>query len=78
MNADHNPPPMPVAVDVALTVREDGTREGLPVVVLSMTDVIGDTRVVHLNAQVTLSLLADLAAAYRQLTQQPQETPWTR
>lgn len=65
--AGRREPPMPAKVGVSLTVREDGSRDGLPVVVLTMADVAGDARTVHLSQQVAMELVGDLAVAYRQL-----------
>lgn len=69
---------MPVRIDVLLAVREDGSQEGLPVAVLRMVDVLGESRDVHVSEEVLLTLVGDGAVALRQLrrgqTQMP--PPW--
>jgi hypothetical protein len=60
-------PPMPSRADVALTVREDGSHEGLPVMVVTFTDVLGDARTMHLSDEVARELALDLIVAHRQL-----------
>lgn len=60
-------PPMPSRVEVLLTVREDGTYEGRPVVMLNMVDITGDVRQVHLAEEVAFDLIGDLAVGLRQL-----------
>lgn len=66
---------MPSKVDVMLTVREDGSREGLPVVVVTMTDVTGDQRTIHLSDEVASTLGLDLLVAHRQLAHGMKEMP---
>lgn len=68
-------PPMPSRVDVTLTVREDGSREGLPVAVLTAVDVTGDSRQWHLSPDVLMELVGDLAVANRQLHRGEKEMP---
>lgn len=58
---------MPAQVLVTLTVREDGSREGIPVIQLNLVDPAGETRAVHITEELGMELVGDLAVAVRQL-----------
>jgi hypothetical protein len=60
-------PPMPSRVSVSVTVREDGTAAGLPVVRLVLTDRADEERALDLVEDTCDRLAADLARAGRQL-----------
>jgi hypothetical protein len=58
---------MPSHVDVSVTIREDGSVDGLPVVHLTLTDAAGEQRDLDLDEGTCDRLSADLARAGRQL-----------
>lgn len=58
---------MPTSAEVSLTVREDGSREGLPVIRLSLRDPMGEVRQIDVNEELGMQLVGDLAVAVRQL-----------
>lgn len=60
-------PPMPSQISVSVTVREDGTATGLPVVRLVLADLAGEEREFDLAEYTCDELAADLARAGRQL-----------
>jgi hypothetical protein len=59
--------PLPHTVEVALTVRENGTREGQVVARLTLTDVLGEARSFDVDELTLAKLVADTAAACLQL-----------